>query len=70
MKILIAVALAGAPVFAAELQLAGAIKSGDRSAAVEMIARKSAAAESGREPECPQQTRIHAAGGGRVQRKY
>lgn len=42
MKILIAVTLAGAPLFAAELQLAGAIKAGNRSAAVEMISKKSA----------------------------
>ena len=39
---MIGAALVGAPLFAAELQLAGAIKSGDRSAAVEMIAKKSA----------------------------
>ena len=39
---MIGAALVGAPLLAAELQLAGAIKSGDRSAAVEMIAKKSA----------------------------
>ncbi len=42
MKILIVAVLAAAPVLAAELPLAGAIKSGQRAAAIDMIARKSA----------------------------
>jgi ankyrin repeat protein len=42
MKMLIVAALIGAPIFAAELQLSDAIKSGRRDAAVDMIAKKSA----------------------------
>ncbi|HLH42126.1 MAG TPA: ankyrin repeat domain-containing protein [Bryobacteraceae bacterium] len=42
MKILMAVAFAGAPLLAAELRLSSAIKSGDRPAALEMIAKKPA----------------------------
>ena len=42
MKILLVAALAAVPMLAAELQLTDAIKSGQRTAAVEMIAKKSA----------------------------
>src|SRR5207253_10446694 len=42
MKALMVAALAAGPVLAAEVQLAGAIKSGRHAAAVDMIAKKSA----------------------------